>query len=101
MQMNYKYLDLTVILNLLFLGLGASAICFVTWNIAVKTIGAVKASLYINAVPMVTVILSMIVLHEKLNWMSSLGIALVLCGLLISQFKKRPKIIIYSDLSQK
>lgn len=96
-----KYLDLTVILNLIFLGLGASAICFVTWNLAVKTLGAVKASLYINAVPMVTVILSMIVLHEKLNWMSSLGITLVLCGLLISQLKKRHKIIIHTEPSQK
>lgn len=95
------YLDRTVILNLLFLGLGASAICFVTWNLALKTLGAIKASLYINAVPMVTVILSMIVLNERLNWMSSLGIALILCGLLISQFKKRTKIIIHKELYQK
>lgn len=96
-----KFFNTTVILNLIFLGLGASAICFVTWNLALKSLGAIKASLYINAVPMVTVILSMIVLHERLTWMSGTGIALVLCGLSVSQFKKRSKVIIHSDLHQK
>ena len=96
-----SYLSITVILNLIFLGLGASAICFVTWNLALKSLGAIKASLYINAVPMVTVILSMIVLHERLTWMSGTGIALVLCGLSVSQFKKRSKVIIHSDSHQK
>src|SRR5699024_1066702 len=45
-----KFFNTTVILNLMFLGLGASAICFVTWNLALKSLGAIKASLYINAV---------------------------------------------------
>ena len=31
-------------LNLIYLGLGASALCFVTWNYAVKMLGAVKTS---------------------------------------------------------
>ncbi len=30
--------------NLLFLGVGASAMCFVTWNMAVKLLGAIKTS---------------------------------------------------------
>lgn len=38
---NIKYL-----FNLIFLGLGASALCFVTWNYAVKLLGAVKTSVY-------------------------------------------------------
>mgnify|MGYP000750826887 CR=1 FL=1 len=33
--------------NLLFLGVGASAMCFVTWNMAVKLLGAIKTSAYI------------------------------------------------------
>ena len=32
--------------NLLFLGLGASALCFVTWNLAVKILGSVRTSVY-------------------------------------------------------
>jgi hypothetical protein len=34
----------------LYLGLGASALCFVTWNFAVKELGAVKTSVYIYMV---------------------------------------------------
>lgn len=40
--------------NLVFLGLGASALCFVTWNMAVKELGPVKTSLYIYLVPALT-----------------------------------------------
>lgn len=87
-----NYLNTTVILNLIFLGLGASAICFVTWNMALRALGAIKASLYINVVPMVTVIFSVIILNEKITLMSGTGIALVLCGLFISQFKKFRKV---------
>ena len=87
-----NYLNQTVILNLIFLGLGASAICFVTWNLALRALGAIKASLYINLVPMVTVVFSILILHEKITWMSGLGIVLVLSGLFISQFKKFNKV---------
>lgn len=71
--------------NLLYLGLGASAICFVTWNFAVKTVGAVKTSVYIYLTPVVTIITSIIVLGETLTPLATAGTALVLAGLLISQ----------------
>ena len=48
--------------NLLFLGLGASAVCFVTWNHALKLIGVIKSSVYIYLAPVVTVIASFIIL---------------------------------------
>ena len=75
--------------NLLFLGLGASALCFVTWNTAVKLLGAVRTSVYIYMVPVITVVISILVLHETLTWMSVLGIALSLSGLFISEYKGR------------
>ena len=43
--------DPLVVANLLFLGLGASAACFATWNFAVKHLGAVVTSTYIYLVP--------------------------------------------------
>lgn len=75
------------IFNILFLGLGASALCFVTWNQAVKILGAVKTSIYIYMVPVITVITSVIVLQESVTWMSAIGIVLTLAGLLISDKK--------------
>ncbi|WP_400194962.1 DMT family transporter [Lysinibacillus telephonicus] len=73
--------------NMFFLGLGASALCFVTWNFAIKKLGAIKTSIYIYLVPVITVITAMIVLHEPLTWMAILGTFLTLTGLFISETK--------------
>ena len=74
--------------NLLYLGVGASAICFVTWNFAVKAIGALRTSVYIYLTPVVTVISSVIILHERITPAAFAGILLTLGGLLISQMRK-------------
>lgn len=73
--------------HLLFLGLFASAICFLTWSFSVKTLGVVKSSVYIYGVPIITMVISMIVLHERLTFMSALGTVLTLGGLLLSDKK--------------
>ena len=75
--------------NLLFLGLGASAMCFVTWNFAVKVLGAVKTSVYIYLVPVITVLCSVVVLHETISPRAALGILLTLIGLLLSEMNNR------------
>lgn len=72
--------------NLLFLGLCASALCFVTWTFSVRRLGAVRAALYIYLVPVVTVLTSIAVLHERVTWLSGAGMALALAGLLISEW---------------
>jgi len=77
------------IFNILFLGFGASALCFATWNFAVRTLGAVKTSVYIYLVPVITVVTSVIVLSERITWMSALGTLLTLGGLFISGKKMK------------
>lgn len=82
--------------NFLFLGIGASALCFVTWNMAVSKLGAIKTSVYIYMVPVITVVTSMIVLKEQLTKLSALGILLTLAGLVVSEaklnFKKKGRL---------
>ena len=82
-------------LNLIYLGLGASALCFVTWNYAVGVLGTVKTSVYIYIVPVITVVTSVIVLKEKITWIAAIGIGLTLIGLFLSEsklkFRKRGK----------
>lgn len=73
--------------NIIFLGFGASAICFVTWNYALKILGAVKTSVYIYMVPVITVITSVLILHETITGTAVLGIMLTLAGLFISEIK--------------
>ena len=85
----YRFSTPAYIFNIFYLGLGASAICFVTWNLAVRILGAIKTSVYIYLVPVVTAVASVIVLHEKITFLSGLGIVLVLGGLLLSEQKKK------------
>lgn len=73
--------------NILFLGLGASALCFVTWNAAVRILGAVKTSVYIYLVPVITVTASVLVLKEQLTIKACAGMVLTLAGLWISEHK--------------
>ena len=80
-----RFADPTALFNILFLGLGASALCFVTWNFAVKVLGAVKTSIYIYMVPVITILTSVLILHERLTWLSGTGTVLTLAGLFLSQ----------------
>ena len=83
------FYDRTMVLNLLFLGLGAWAICFVTWNFAVKVLGAVKTTVYIYMVPVITTVTSVLILHERISWPVVCGIVLTLTGLFLSENRKQ------------
>lgn len=82
-----RFADPVNLFNIVFLGLGACALCFVTWNFAVKVLGAVKTSIYIYMIPVITVVTSVIVLHEKITSMAALGTILTLAGLFVSESK--------------
>ena len=80
-----------ILANFLFLGLCANALGFLLWNLSTKWIGAVKTSVYIYLSPVVTVILSVFVLHEKMITASVAGALLIFAGLVISQKKKKQR----------
>ncbi|MEZ2661632.1 EamA family transporter, partial [Aneurinibacillus aneurinilyticus] len=47
----------------------------------------VKTSIYIYIVPVITVVTSIIVLHEEMTWLAAFGTILTLTGLFISESK--------------
>lgn len=77
--------DWTLFANLLFLGLGASALCFVTWNRAVSILGSIQTSVYIYLVPVITALTSFIVLQESIGMKKLIGIIFTIGGLFLSQ----------------
>lgn len=79
------------LLNILFLGIIASGFCFFTYNKAIQILGAVKTSIYIDLIPIITVIFSSIILKEPITKILILGIFLTLLGLFISQLKLKNK----------
>ena len=82
-----RFADPVNLFNILFLGAGASALCFAAWNTAVNILGAVKTSVYIYIVPIVTVLSAALVLGEKLTIISVCGVIITFAGLLISENK--------------
>ena len=70
-----------VIGNLLFLGVGASTIAYVLWALAVKNLGPLIANNYMYLQSIVTLIVSTIVLQERVSLMGYVGIILIIAGL--------------------
>ena len=77
------------IANLLFLGLLASATCFVTWNRAVFLLGPVKTSAYIYVQPVITIVCSALVLHETMTPVMWVGTVLAVAGLVLSEHRDK------------
>jgi len=82
-----QFSDMTNLLNLFFLGICASALCFACWNFTVNILGTIKTSVYIYMVPVITTIASALILHETFTVSSIFGIALTMMGLFLSESK--------------
>ena len=74
----------TVFLNLLFLSLVASFLCFLWWSVAVKKLGAISTSNYIYLNPVTTVLASALFLDEPMTFMAYAGSALILLGVFVA-----------------
>ena len=71
-------------LNLLFLSLVASFLCFLWWNAVVKKIGVLSTSNYIYLNPITTVLASALVLDEPMTLMAYAGSVLILVGVYVA-----------------
>lgn len=77
-------LDLSVYLNLLFLGCVASMLCFLAWNWVLKKLGAVVATNYVYFNPVTTILFAWAILSEQITIYFLLGTALILLGMFLA-----------------
>ncbi|MDR1046866.1 MAG: DMT family transporter [Treponema sp.] len=80
-----------VICHLVFLGLFCSALAYWFYAESMKHLGISISSLFINLIPVITVIAGFFVLGERLSRVQWLGAALVLGGVYLALFEKRKK----------
>jgi drug/metabolite transporter (DMT)-like permease len=77
---------------IIYLGLGASVICFWIWNIAIHKLGAGRTSLFGNLIPVFSSIEAVLWLHERFTFNHVISMTVVLTGLAIANlplfFKK-------------
>lgn len=69
--------------NLLFLGIVASMLCYISWNACVRMIGASRASNYLYINPLVAVWASHLFLSEPITLTALLGAGLIIGGVYI------------------
>lgn len=84
--LEFSYLTKPIIYgNILFLGVVASMICFVTWNAAVKVLGPSKTSNYIYLQPFVTLLISSTMLNEQVSVSAIIGSVLIILGVYLAE----------------
>ncbi len=71
--------------NLIFLGVFASALCFLLWNRVIWDLGAVKANNLIYLSPPLAMISASAVLNERITIFAAGGGMLILLGVFLSQ----------------
>lgn len=76
------------LLIILYLGLGASVICFWIWNIAIRNLGAGRAALFGNLIPVFSTLEAVMILDEHISWVHILSFGLVITGLLIANLRR-------------
>ena len=88
LNVDVKLLSQPIILsNLLFLGVLASMLCYISWTIVVNKLGIICAANYIYVIPLVTLITSAIVIDEQITLIASIGALLVLMGVYFAENK--------------
>ena len=85
-----KHLDFSMVtgqslLAVSYLGVFGSGICFILITIGIRELGAAKANIFANLIPVVTAIVSYFLLKESMPFMKIRGIFIVILGLLLSQ----------------
>lgn len=82
-------ISLTNIGAILYLGLGASVICFLLWNVAIHHLGAGRTSLFGNLIPVFSSLEAVWLLGEKIQWLHIVSFVLVVLGLIIANTSRR------------
>ena len=76
-----------ILLSILYLGLGASVICFLLWNRAIKILGAGRTALFGNLIPIFSSLEAVLILNEQFSWVHIVSMVVVFVGILLANFR--------------
>ena len=68
--------------NIIFLGIIASLVCFIAWNLVIDKLGNVTSTNYVYLNPVFTLLTAMILMGERMTPLSALGCAAILGGVI-------------------
>ena len=84
----FQFFNLSILLNLLFLGVIASMVCYLLWNWVISKLGAVVATNWVYFNPITTICFAWWLLDEKITVWFLLGSALILTGMYLADKKQ-------------
>jgi len=76
-----------LILIILYLGAGASVICFLFWNIAIGKLGAGRTALFGNLIPVFSSAEAAILLDEEFTWIHVVSMLLIFAGIIMANWR--------------
>ena len=85
----FQFFNYSILLNLLFLGVVASMLCFLLWNWVIGKLGAVVATNWVYFNPITTILFAWWLLSEQITVWFLLGSALILLGMYLADRKKQ------------
>jgi drug/metabolite transporter (DMT)-like permease len=81
--------DLSIILHLVFLGVCCSALGYWLYAYSLDVLGMSVSGVFINLVPLLTVVFGFFVMRDRLTLLQWLGAALVIGGVYLSMWEKK------------
>jgi drug/metabolite transporter (DMT)-like permease len=83
--------DLFINLHLIFLGICCSALGYWLYVYSLEVLGMSVSAIFINLIPLLTVIFGFFVVHDRLTTLQWCGAALVISGVYLSMWEKSEK----------
>lgn len=77
----------SVVLIMVYLGLGTSVIAYLCWNIAIGSLGAGRTALFGNLIPVFASIEAAVFLKETFSWIHVMSMVVVFAGILLANRK--------------
>lgn len=75
-----------------YLGIFAACVGTLLWNKAIAKVGASRTGIFMNGVPITTMLLSAVLLGERIAWPQILGSAMIITGVFLNSVRRSAKI---------
>lgn len=72
---------------ILYLGAGTSVAAFFCWNAAIARLGAARAAIFGNLIPLFSSIEAVLILKEQITWVHLSGMSIIVAGLITANYK--------------
>ena len=82
-----QFLNFSILLNLLFLGVVASMLCYLVWNWVISKLGTVVATNWVYFNPITTILFAWWLLSEQITLYFLIGTVLILTGMYLADKK--------------